>query len=86
MRIGEKGLDEKNLGLFSFIFGGDTDVMKRRGRPRVGAGKDGRLEVRVSDTDAAKLAYISEKTGKTKTDIVIEGIRARYNLELFKGN
>lgn len=60
------------------------DILKRRGRPRVGTGKDGRWEVRTSPKDESMITYLMEKTGKTKSDIILDAVRTRYNLELFK--
>ena len=63
-----------------------TGILKRRGRPRVGTGKDGRWEVRTSPKDDAMMEYLIEKRGKTKTEIILEAVRSQYNFELSKGN
>ena len=60
-------------------------VFKRRGRPRVSTRKEERLEIRISTKDADKIRYLADKTGQTKTDVIIKAIRAQYNFELFKG-
>lgn len=57
---------------------------KKRGRPRVGTGKDGRVCVRTSPRDRAMLDYLVEKTGKSKSDIILNAVRAQYNFELSK--
>ena len=60
------------------------EPFKRRGRPRVGTGKDGRVCVRTSPRDRAMLDYLVEKTGKSKPNIIIDAIRAQYNFEMSK--
>lgn len=60
------------------------ESFKRRGRPRVGTGKDGQVCVRTSPRERAMLDYLVEKTGKSKTNIIIDAIRAQYNFELSK--
>lgn len=61
-----------------------TEILKRRGRPRVGTGKDGRWEVRTSPKDDSMMDYLIEKTGKSRTDIILDAVRAQYNFELSK--
>lgn len=58
--------------------------MKKRGRPLVGGGKNIKIQVRLSAEDAARIGYVREKTGKTTSEIVREGIRMQYNLAQFK--
>ena len=60
------------------------EPFKRRGRPRVGMGKDGQVCVRTSPRERAMLDYLVEKTGKSKTNIIIDAIRAQYNFEMSK--
>ena len=60
------------------------ELFKRRGRPRVGTGKDGRVCVRTSPRERAMLDYLVEKTGKSKTNIIIDAIPAQYNFEMSK--
>lgn len=60
------------------------DILKRRGRPRVGTGKNERLCVRMPDGYSNKLAYLAQTRGKTKTEIVLEAIDTQYKLELFR--
>ena len=62
------------------------EPFKRRGRPRVGTGKDRQICVRTSPRERAMLDYLVEKTGKSKTNIIIDAIRAQYNFELSKGD
>ncbi len=59
-------------------------VSKRRGRPRVGTGKDGRWEVRTSPKDNLMMQYLIEKTGKSRTEIIINAVKAQYNFERSK--
>lgn len=63
-----------------------AEILKRRGRPRVGTGKDGQVCIRTSPRDRAMLDYLVEKTGKSKTKIIIDAIRAQYNFELSKSD
>lgn len=60
------------------------EPFKRRGRPRVSTGKDGRVCVRTSPRERAMIDYLVEKTGKSKTNIIIDAIRAQYNFEMSK--
>lgn len=60
------------------------ESFKRRGRPRVGTGKDGRWEVRTSQRDNSMMNYLIEKTGKSRTEIILDAVRAQYNFELSK--
>ena len=60
------------------------EPFKRRGRPRVGTGKDGQVCVRTSPRERAMLDYLVEKTGKSKTNMIIDAIRAQYNFEMSK--
>lgn len=62
------------------------DILKRRGRPRLSTCKDGYVTIRVSDKDKGIIDYLTQKTGKTKTELVLNGLRMQYNLELFKDN
>lgn len=57
---------------------------RKRGRPRVSMRKDVRLCVRLSDADSSKLEYIIEKTGMTRSEIVLAAIRMYYNLVFYK--
>ncbi len=62
------------------------DILKKRGRPRLSTCKDGCLIFRVSDKDRGMINYLVQKTGKTKTELILNGLRMQYNLELFKDN
>lgn len=63
-----------------------TETLKRRGRPRVGTGKNSRWEVRTSAKDNAMMEYLIEKRGKTKSEIILDAVRSQYNFELSKEN
>lgn len=63
------------------MFGSGT---KKRGRPRVGTGKDGQWHVRTTPKDNSMMDYLVEKTGKTRTEIILNAVRAQYNFELSK--
>ena len=54
--------------------------MATRGRPKKEEARKSTFLVRLSDEDMKMLEYASEKTGKTKAEIVRDGIRAKYNL------
>lgn len=62
------------------------EPFKRRGRPRVGTGKDGRVCVRTSPRERAMLDYLVEKRGMSKTEIILDAVRAQYNFEISKDN
>lgn len=49
----------------------------RTGRPTNNP-KKGRFEIRTSEEEEEMLNYCCEKTGKTRTEIVREGIREVY--------
>lgn len=42
--------------------------------------KTSRLSVRLTPTELEQLETVARKTGKTKTDIIREGIQIKYNL------
>lgn len=63
------------------MFGSGT---KKRGRPRVGAGKDGQWHVRTTPKDNSMMDYLVKKTGKTRTEIILNAVKAQYNFELSK--
>jgi predicted DNA-binding protein len=46
--------------------------------------KTKRLEVRLTNEEFEQLEFASEKYGKSKTDIIRDGIRMNYNLAKFK--
>lgn len=57
--------------------------IKKRGRPRISTGKDGRTHVRTTEENRMMLDYLAKKTGKSKTDIIFDAVRAQYNYERF---
>lgn len=62
------------------------EILKKRGRPRLSTCKDGYIGIRVSDREKGMIDYLIQKTGKTKTDVIVDAVRAQYNFELFKEN
>lgn len=61
-----------------------AEIFKRRGRPRVGTGKDSQWHVRITPKDNSMLDYLVEKRGMSKTKIILDAVRAQYNFELAK--
>ncbi len=57
--------------------------MVRTGRPTNNP-KNKILQIRISESEKEKLTYCVEKTGKTQTEIIIEGISNIYD-GLLKG-
>lgn len=55
-------------------------MVAARGRPKKDDARKNTFVVRLSDEDAKMLEYASGKTGKTKSEIIRDGIRAKYNL------
>jgi len=53
-------------------------MTKKMGRP-TNDPKDYQMRIRLSESHKAKLNEISQKTGKTKADIVREGIDLVYD-------
>lgn len=60
------------------------ESFKRRGRPRVGTGKDGQWHVRTTPKDDSMMNYLVEKRDMSKTEIILDAVRAQYNFELAK--
>lgn len=50
----------------------------RKGRPFEEKSKRGRLEIRTSDQEEKMLEVLVEKTGKTRTEILRQGLREVY--------
>ncbi|MCS4488409.1 ribbon-helix-helix domain-containing protein [Streptococcus sciuri] len=55
-------------------------MAKKMGRP-TNDPKDYQMRIRLSETHKNKLDDLSQKTGKTKADIIREGIDLVYRLE-----
>jgi len=51
----------------------------RTGRPASGDPKRHETRIRMTDSDIEKLNYCSRVTGKTKADIIRDGIDKTYN-------
>lgn len=59
-----------------------TGVVKR-GRPKIGNGKVKRLDIRVSERDMEMIEFLVNSLGKTKTDVLLDAVRAKYVSERF---
>ena len=59
---------------------------KRRGRPHVSTGKDSQWHIRTTPKDNSMMDYLVEKRGMSKTEIIMDAVRAQYNFELAKGD
>ena len=59
---------------------------KRRGRPHVGTGKDSQWHIRTTPKDNSMMDYLVEKRSMSKTEIILDAVRAQYNFELAKGD
>ena len=59
-------------------------MINKRGRPRKTDGKNSNYLIRMSAEEASNLDEICEKTGKSKADILREGLRMQYNLFKFR--
>ena len=53
-------------------------MVPRTGRPVSGNARQKREVIRMSDAELAKLEYCAETTGKTKAEIIREGIDKVY--------
>ena len=55
----------------------------KRGRPKIGNGKVKRLGIRVSERDMEMIEFLANLFSKTKTDVVLDAVRAKYVSERF---
>lgn len=55
----------------------------KRGRPKIGNGKVKRLSIRVSERDMEMIEFLANLFSKSKTDVVLDAVRARYVSERF---
>lgn len=62
------------------------NLLKKRGRPRVGSGKTERLHIRMPEDYNNKIQYLMQVRARTKTEVVLDAIDAQYKLELFRHN
>lgn len=60
------------------------NLLKKRGRPRVGSGKNERLHIRMPEGYNNKIEYLMKVRARTKTEVVLDAIDAQYKLELFR--
>lgn len=51
----------------------------RTGRPKVANPRRNDTRIRMTDEEVEMLNFCSEKTGKTKTEIIIDGIKRVYD-------
>jgi predicted DNA-binding protein len=51
----------------------------RTGRPKIENPRKNNTRIRMTDDEVKMLEFCAKKTGKTKTDIVIDGIQRIYN-------
>lgn len=56
-------------------------MLKKRGRPMKEYSKIDRVTIRMGRNEKDMLAYLTNKTGISVSDIVRNGIRMTYNLE-----
>ena len=59
-----------------------ADIIKR-GRPKIGNGKVKRLSIRVSERDMEMIEFLANLFSKSKTDVVLDAVRAKYVSERF---
>lgn len=52
--------------------------MKKRGRPIKPDAKRDRLQLRLSSDEAKMLAEITKKTGKSKTELLMDFVKSEY--------
>lgn len=55
----------------------------KRGRPKIGNGKVKRLSIRVSERDMEMIEFLANLFSKSKTDVVLDAVRAKYVSERF---
>lgn len=55
----------------------------KRGRPKIGNGKVKRLSIRVSERDMEMIEFLANLFRKSKTDAVLDAVRAKYVSERF---
>lgn len=75
----------------SFLFGimydrkGEVKLagIIKRGRPKIGNGTVKRLSIRVSERDMEMIEFLANLFSKSKTDVVLDAVRAKYVSERF---
>lgn len=55
----------------------------KRGKKEVRAGQ---FHIRINESEAEMFQYVRNKTGKTLSDIIRDGLRMQYNLERVKAD
>ena len=61
-----------------------TDVKKKRGRPKHEGSKTYRYELRLTEDEYNRLNKLSESTGETKIDLLLQGFRMVENLKKYQ--
>lgn len=60
-------------------------MREKRGRPVKDVGKKtNKVTIRLSNDEFRKLVYLEDKTGETKSNILINSLETFYNLTKFK--
>lgn len=55
----------------------------KRGRPKIGNGKAEHINVRATERDLEMVEFLASSLGKSKTDVVLDAVRAKYVSERF---
>ena len=61
-----------------------NDVKKKRGRPKQKGSKIYRYELRLTEDEYNRLNNLSESTGETKIDLLLQGFRMVENLKKYQ--
>ena len=71
--------------MFGNNVGNPGEVLtKKRGRPVKDGSKRCRQQIRMTDEQSDMLDYICDMTGKTKTEVLLEGLRMQHNMVKFR--
>jgi hypothetical protein len=60
------------------------ELVRKRGRPVTGKAKSDFCGVRLSREQQEMLDYVAKTKGLTRTDVILEGLKAQYNLCKFQ--
>lgn len=60
------------------------NIIRKRGRPSKPDGKNKDFKIRMTEEELEHLNYLSEKSGKNKSEIIREGLKMYYNLQVYK--
>ena len=61
-----------------------NDVKKKRGRPKQEGSTTHRYELRLTEDEYNRLNNLSESTGETKIDLLLQGFRMVENLKKYQ--